>query len=207
MGALKAYLRERLRAWLGVTDQVEISPPDTPGNKTEEIAAENAKAVAELAYRRYTEEHTRAKDIESKANPVISLLSAAIIFAVGGGLNVGGKCLVGREAQIFNAVLLLAIAAFFFALLNMLLVLWIQVFKYIDLREWALEKYTRRSATELRGTYEEMAGSYRKNTDINILISNRKGERYSRALGLLFLGVVIIIGDYLWAGCGIPHFW
>ena len=201
------FLRNRIRHWLRITEATVIASVDAPEEEEDEIDADNAKAIAELAYRRYSEEHTRAKDIESKASPVIALLSAAVIFAMGGGLNFGGRCLSGRDTQIFNAGLILAIVVFSFALLNMLLVLWIQVFKYLDLREWALEKYTRRSKAELRSTYEDIAGSYRKNTDMNIPISDRKGERYSRGLGLLLLGVVIIVVDYWWAGCGIPRLW
>ncbi len=203
MAGPAAFLRDYLRAWLEVPDRHTV-----PTNELEEATdTDNVKAIAELAYRRYSEEHARTKDIESKATPVISLLSATILFAAGGGLNAGGRCLTGRNSQIFSALLVIAIGVFFFALLNMLLVLWIQVFKYIDLREWALEKYTRRSAEELRSTYEDIAGSYRKYTDVNIAISDRKGERYSRGLGFLFLGVVIILGDFMWAGCGIPRFW
>lgn len=207
MAGVADSLRNRMRAWLGVADPVVCPPRDELAEAEEVVDSENAKTIAELAYRRYAEEHARAKDIESKANPIISLLSAAILFAAGGGLSTGGRCLVGRDTQIFNAVLVIAVGVFFFALLNMLLVLWIQVFKYIDLREWALEEYTRRPTSELRSTYEEIAGSYRRNTDTNIAINDRKGERYSRALGLLFLGVVILLGDFMWAGCGIPRFW
>lgn len=193
----------RLRRWLGVPEVAEATPRD---ESAEESDADNAKVIAELAYRRYTEEHARGKDIEAKAGPILSLLSAAIIFGAGNISN-GGRCLIGWEAWVFSVILIVGIVMLVLAELNMLLVLSIQVFKYINLREWALEKYTRRTPAELRSTYEDIAGSYRLYTDENIALNTRKTERYTRALGFLFFGVVIIVSDFMWAGCGLPRFW
>jgi hypothetical protein len=195
-------LRERLRLWLGISGEAATLDEES----VDDNDADNAKAIAEPAYRRYTEEHARGKDIEAKAGPILSLLSAEIIFGAGNISN-GGRCLGGWEAWIFYVILIVGIIMLVLAELNMLLVLSIQVFKYINLREWALEKYTRRSSTALRSTYEDIAGSYRSYTDENIALNNKKTERYTRALGFLFFGVVIIVSDFMWAGCGLPRLW
>lgn len=198
--------RNYLRIWLGIPDRLGDTLPDGMVDQDEETSADGAKAIAELAYRRYSEEHARTKDIEAKASPVLSILSAALIFGVG-ALSNGGACLDGRERVIFYLALLAGMALLLIAELNLFLVLTIQGFSYFHLADWARLEYTRRPPEELRETYEEIAGSYQRYTEENILNNNAKARRYNRALNLVLFGVVIIVVAFMWAGCGVPRLW
>lgn len=203
MGVQATMIRDRLRAWLGVLSQPETTPEK---EVTDEVDADNARTIAELAYRRYSEEHARTKDIEAKASPVLSLLSAAIIFGAS-ALSSGGACLVGWERWVFYTGLLIGMALLLLAELNLFLVLTIQGFSYFHLADWARFEYTRRPPEELRETFEEIAGSYHRYTEENIANNNAKARRYNRALNLVLFGVVIIVIDFMWAGCGVPRLW
>lgn len=199
-------LRGHILAWLGNPAQVESTGFGDNSVQEEVPSADGAKAIAELAYRRYSEEHARTKDIETKASPVLSILSAALIFGVG-ALSSGGACLTGGERVAFYIVHLIGVLLLLLAELNLFLVLTIQGFSYFHLADWARLEYTRRPQEELRETYEEIAGSYQRYTEENILNNNAKAKRYNRALNLVLFGVGIIVLDFMWAGCGVPRLW
>lgn len=165
-----------------------------------------AAVIADLAQKRYADEHARSKDIEAKASPVLSLMGAALIFGAG-ALSSGGTCLTGWERWCFYGFLILGLLLLLLAELNLLLVLSVQGFQYFHLRDWASEEIMQRPRIELRRTYEEIAGSYGLYTEQNVLINNKKAGRYRRALVLLFFGVAILVGDFMWAGCGLPRLW
>lgn len=206
MVGLVSYARDRLRTWLGVADRVGAQRREEASGEEEGIDSDNAKAIADLAYRRYSEELSKGKDIEARASPVLSLLSAAIIFGTS-ALGSGGACLMGWERSVFYVGLVVGMALLVLAELNLFLVLTTQGTSFIDLADWATSDYTRRTAAELRDTYEELAGSYLRYTEENIPLTQVKLRRFNRAITMVLFGIVIIVTEFMWAGCGLPRLW
>jgi hypothetical protein len=195
-------MKRRARAWLGIHEE------NDPERGSEEQApdAENAKAIADVAYKRYNDDLAQRRDIESRAMPLLSVLSAAIVFVIS-SLSTSGACLNQNEHIVFYIFIVLGLAVMVAGLFNLLLVLTTQGFVAPDLDEWTTTDYTRRTAGELRTTYEEIAGSYRLYSEQNTDLVRVKLARFNRALVLIFFGIAIIAIDFLWSGCGLPRIW
>lgn len=191
----------RLRTWLGIAEPPSDEPEEEEGAETE-----NAKAIAALAYQRYGDDLAQRRDIESRAMTLLSLLSAASVFVIG-ALKDSGACLTRTDHLIFYGVIIVGMVVMFVGLFNLLLVLTTQGFVSPDLDDWVTPDYTRRGDDQQRDTYEEIAGSYRLYSEQNTALVLVKLARFNRALLLIFLGIAIIVIDYLWAGCGLPRLW
>ena len=66
---------------------------------------------------------------------------------------------------------------------------------------------TRRPAGQERAQLEELAGTYRRYTEENAPLNERKAQFYITALIALIVGVLCIVGGLMWASCGIPRIW
>ncbi len=181
-------MKRRARAWLGIHEE------NDPERGSEEQApdAENAKAIADVAYKRYNDDLAQRRDIESRAMPLLSVLSAAIVFVIS-SLSTSGACLNQNEHIVFYIFIVLGLAVMVAGLFNLLLVLTTQGFVAPDLDEWTTTDYTRRTAGELRTTYEEIAGSYRLYSEQNTDLVRVKLARFNRALVLIFFGIAITL--------------
>ena len=192
-------MKRRARAWLGMQEG-----PEPQAVRTEEANdAENAKVIAELAYNRYSDDLAQRRDIESRAMPLLSVLSAAIVFVIN-ALSTSGACLNRNEHIAFYICIVLGLMVMVAGLFNLLLVLTTQGFVSPNLDDWATSDYTRRPAEELRATYEELAGSYRLYSKINTDLVRVKLMRFNRALVLIFFGIAIIAMTPCGLGAAFP---
>lgn len=111
-------MKQRVRSWLGIQEE----PDPQMQSEEDKPDAENAKAIAELAYQRYSDDLSQRRDIESRAMPLLSLLSAAIVFVIG-SLSNAGTCLTRNEHLTFYAFSIIGMVFMFLGLFNLLLVL------------------------------------------------------------------------------------